>query len=106
MPSTKNHTAPNNRYATSSKIHHDVEQLVKEREVIEYLRLFRKDVNHIIRRTGDPSTLWFVEEEVKQKDPIAADYIKELKRKVAYAKPKILKSCRLKLIVEDAEVVT
>lgn len=67
-------------------------RIIKESRVRGYLALYRHDVNHILARAGEPYVLGLEFEEVKSKevnlskfDLISADFVKEVKRKIAFA---------------------
>jgi hypothetical protein len=95
--------------AGNNEKHNSVAQIIKETIVCDYLALYADDVNHILARAGEPFNVGLQFEEAKNDetvnlnklDPIAADFIKSLKDKIAFANRKMLKSFRLKLSIEE-----
>lgn len=84
-------------------------QLIEETRVCDYLSLYTDDVNRISARAGESFVLGLEFKEPKKEkhvslnkfDPIAADFVKELKWKIGFANRHMLKSFRLKLVVQE-----
>jgi uncharacterized protein YfcZ (UPF0381/DUF406 family) len=99
-----------------------VKQIIQENEVCEYLRCFTYDTNTILARADqiiqlslvmdesddatdavefDRATKRFLQGNV---DPVAmSDFIEPLRKKVQFANRKMLRSFKLKLVVEPPE---
>jgi hypothetical protein len=95
--------------ARKSEKRNSAKQIIKESRVCNYLACYAEDVNHILARAGEPIIVGLEFEEankakainLRRLDPIAADYVKSLEDKIAFANRKMLKSFRLKLSIQE-----
>jgi hypothetical protein len=95
--------------AASDKKRSDIDQIRTETDVTDYLAHYKDGVNKILARAGEPYVINLEFEEANtdtdvklgKLDPIAADFVRALKSKIAFANRKMLKSFRLKLSIEE-----
>jgi hypothetical protein len=95
--------------ARKSENRNSAEQIIEESRVCDYLACYTEDVNHILARAGEPYNLGLEFEEADKDDgvkldkldPIAADFVQSLKRKIAFANRKMLRSFKLRLAIEE-----
>jgi hypothetical protein len=84
-------------------------QIVHESQVTDYLVRYVEELNKILARAGERYVLGLEFEEANKDgsvnlskfDPIAAEFVRSLKRKIALANRKMLKSFKLKLSMEE-----
>lgn len=87
-------------------------QLIQENDVCEYLKLYAKDVTDVVNHAGYNIDVGLQFEEVKDKDnntnrilakldPLTAEFIQGLRKKVNFANKNMLKNFHLKIAVSE-----
>jgi hypothetical protein len=85
-------------------------QLIQENDVCECLTLYAREVKDVVNHAGYNIDVGLEFEEVKDNntnrilaklDPLTAEFVQALRKKVKFANSKMLKSFRLKLCLDE-----